>query len=35
MTEEEADSFKPNVVFVNDKNQIIDIDNVEIHGDIK
>ncbi len=35
MTEDEADSFKPNVVFVNDKNQIIDIENVEIHGDIK
>lgn len=35
MTNEEALSFKPNVVFVNNKNKIVDIDKVEIHGDIK
>ena len=35
MTEEEGRNFKPNVVFVNGKNQIIDMADVEIHGDIK
>ena len=35
MTYEEAENFEPSVVFVNDKNEIVDIDKVEIHGDIK
>jgi aspartate 1-decarboxylase len=35
MTQEEALEFKPSVVFVDGKNKIIDIDDVEIHGDIK
>ena len=35
MTEEEALTFKPSVVFVDGNNKIVDIDDVEIHGDIK
>ena len=35
MTEDEAKVFKPDVVFVNEKNQIIEMADVEIHGDIK
>lgn len=35
MTQEEAKTFKPNVVFLNDDNQIVEIDHVEKHGDIK
>jgi len=31
----EAEKFKPNVVFVNEKNKIVEIGDVEIHGDIK
>ncbi|MEA3423251.1 MAG: aspartate 1-decarboxylase [Bacillota bacterium] len=35
MTEDEGKVFKPNVVFVNEENQMIEMANVEIHGDIK
>lgn len=35
MTEDEGKVFKPDVVFVNGKNQIIEMADVEIHGDIK
>lgn len=35
MDDKEARDFEPKVVFVNDKNEIIEIANEEIHGDIK
>jgi aspartate 1-decarboxylase len=35
VTEEEARQLKPNVVFVNEKNQISETAEVELHGDIK
>ncbi|MCK5763447.1 MAG: aspartate 1-decarboxylase [Clostridiales bacterium] len=35
MTEDEGKIFKPDVVFVNGKNQIVEMADVEIHGDIK
>lgn len=35
MTEDEGKVFKPDVVFVNGKNQIVEMADVEIHGDIK
>ena len=35
MSEDEGKVFKPDVVFVNGKNQIVEMADVEIHGDIK
>jgi len=35
VTAEEAKQFKPNIVFVDVKNKIIETSNIEIHGDIK
>lgn len=35
MEKEEAEKFKPNVVFVDGENKIIEIGDVETHGDIK
>jgi aspartate 1-decarboxylase len=35
VTEEEARKFKPNVVFVDKDNKIIETANIEKHGDIK
>lgn len=35
MTAEEAAVHRPNIVFVNDKNEITDICGREIHGEIK
>jgi aspartate 1-decarboxylase len=35
VTEEEAGKFKPNVVFVDKDNKIIETANIEKHGDIK
>jgi aspartate 1-decarboxylase len=35
VTEEEARKFKPNVVFVDKNNRIIETANIEKHGDIK
>lgn len=35
VTAEEAKSLKPNIVFVNDKNQITETSKIEIHGDVK
>ncbi len=35
MTTDEVQNYKPNVVFVNEKNQIIEIANCEKHGEIK
>lgn len=32
---EEAKTFKPNVVFVDDQNKIVEMAHEEIHGDIK
>lgn len=34
MTEEEAKSFEPKVLFLDDENKIIGIKNKEIHGEI-
>jgi aspartate 1-decarboxylase len=35
MTAEEAKTFEPNVVFLDDQNRIVEIDHVEKYGDIK
>jgi aspartate 1-decarboxylase len=35
VTSEEAKNLKPNIVFVNDKNKIIETAELEIHGEIK
>lgn len=35
MTSEEAKTFEPNVVFLNDKNEIVEIHHEEKHGDIR
>jgi aspartate 1-decarboxylase len=35
MTPEEAKTFEPSVVFVNDKNEIVEKASIEKHGDIK
>ena len=35
MDEKEAKSYKPTVVFVNDNNNIKEITNYELHGEIK
>lgn len=35
MTQEEAKTFEPNVVFLNGKNQIVDIHHEEKHGEIR
>ena len=35
LTRDEAKNHRPNVVFVNDKNQIIEIADCEKHGEIK
>lgn len=35
MSREEAKTHKPHVVFVDASNRIVDIDEVEIHGDIR
>lgn len=35
MTEEEAKSFEPKVLFLDDENKIVEIKNKEIHGEIK
>lgn len=35
MDSEEAKTFKPSVVFVNDDNKIVETANTEIHGTIK
>jgi len=35
VTEEEARKFKPNVVFVDHHNKIVETANIEKHGDIK
>lgn len=35
MTKEEARSYVPDVVFLNEKNQIVEIGHEETHGDIK
>lgn len=35
MTHEEAKTFEPNVVFLNGKNQIVDIQHEEKHGEIR
>jgi aspartate 1-decarboxylase len=32
---EEAQEFKPNIVFVDSSNKIAETSNIEIHGDIK
>ncbi|EOD00443.1 aspartate 1-decarboxylase [Caldisalinibacter kiritimatiensis] len=32
---EKANSFKPDIVFVDDNNKIVDKENVEIHGNVK
>lgn len=35
MTSEEAKTFEPNVVFLNDKNEVVEIHHEEKHGDIR
>jgi aspartate 1-decarboxylase len=35
MTPEEAKTFEPSVVFVNDQNEIVEKASIEKHGDIK
>jgi aspartate 1-decarboxylase len=35
VTAEEAKNLKPDIVFVNDKNKIIETAEIEIHGEIK
>ncbi|MCG8500771.1 MAG: aspartate 1-decarboxylase [Firmicutes bacterium] len=35
MEEKEARGFKPNIVFVNEKNEIVEKSDVEVHGEIK
>ena len=35
VTVEEAQLFKPNIVFVDSKNKIVETSDVEIHGNIK
>lgn len=35
VTEEEAKKLKPSIVFVDDKNRIVETAEIEIHGDIK
>jgi aspartate 1-decarboxylase len=35
ITKEEAQQFKPNIVFVDHKNKIVETCDIEIHGDIK
>lgn len=35
MTPDEAKTFEPNVIFVNDENKIVEKTNVEKHGEIK
>jgi aspartate 1-decarboxylase len=35
MEPKEAKEFKPTVVFVNEKNQVVEISDIEIHGQIK
>jgi len=35
VTAEEAKQFKPSVVFVDSNNKIVEIADIEIHGDIK
>ena len=35
VTAEEAQQFKPNIVFVDSKNKIVETAHMEIHGDIR
>lgn len=35
LTPDEAENYHPDVVFVNEKNQIVEIANCEKHGEIK
>ncbi|MGB7606655.1 MAG: aspartate 1-decarboxylase [Lutisporaceae bacterium] len=35
VTEEEARKLKPSIVFVDEKNRIVETASIEIHGDIK
>lgn len=35
MTSEEAKTFEPNVVFLNDKNEVVEIHHEEKHGEIR
>ena len=35
MEAKEARGFKPNIVFVNEKNEIVEKSDVEVHGEIK
>lgn len=35
MSEEDAKSYEPTVIFLDDKNQILEINNGEVHGEIR
>lgn len=35
VTQEEAKTLKPHIIFVDEKNKIIETSSIEVHGDIK
>jgi aspartate 1-decarboxylase len=35
VTDEEAKKLKPSIVFVDEKNKIVELADIEIHGDIR